>query len=248
MNRFATSTIAAAVFTLTLGLAAPGAQAPAGNKGPNEADEKGKDTSGGTVSRLNEAISLVSYARENESPMAMLTAVQMLRGVRAQNAPERVGTKATEAGAAGAAGKKDQAPPPSMDPKVLLNEAKAWAKGDAHVIALIDAELARPAAQGGTTLGVTTGAIRHVDRVNARTTDIYKIRFNGGEIAQVGIIGDGDTDLDLFVIDEFGNEVGRDDDRTDKCIVQWTPKWTGVFTVRIRNLGGVYNQYTLLTN
>ncbi len=42
---------------------------------------------------LSEATSLVNYARENESALAMLTAVQMLERVQVQENAQRVGTK-----------------------------------------------------------------------------------------------------------------------------------------------------------
>jgi hypothetical protein len=253
MIRTVTRPLAAVVMTIALGAQGVGAQAPAAaNKGPNHADDKGRDTNTGAVSRLNEALALVSYARENESPTAMLTAVQMMRGVRAEDSAQRLGTKTNEPAAADASaapGKKAETPAPTLDATALLNEAKGWARGNAQLIALIDAELARPAAAANSgTLGSASGATRHVDRVLARQKDIYRVRFVGGELAKIGVIGDGDTDLDLYVRDEFGNEIARDDDRTDRCYVQWTPKWTGVFTIEVHNLGRVYNDYTLMTN
>ena len=85
-------------------------------------------------------------------------------------------------------------------------------------------------------------------RVEAHDTDSYEIRFYGDEVAQIIVRGDGDTDLDLFVYDENGNLVASDTDSTDVCVVTWTPRWTGNFRVRVKNLGRVYNRYTLTTN
>jgi hypothetical protein len=85
-------------------------------------------------------------------------------------------------------------------------------------------------------------------RVEAHDTDSYEIRFHGDEVAQIIVRGDGDTDLDLFVYDENGNLVASDTDSTDVCVVTWTPRWTGNFRVRVKNLGRVYNRYTLTTN
>jgi hypothetical protein len=247
MNRTMKGTFAAALLVLGICVQGLAAQAPAGNKGTNHAGDKGKDTSAPTVSRLTEALNLVAYARENQSPLAMVAAVQMLRGVRATDSAERVPAKTTEAGT-GAEGKKGKAADATIDPAALLNEAKGWAKGNAQVLAVIDAELAKPATASSGTLGASGGANRHVDQVKAYATDSYRVRFNGAELARVAVLGDGDTDLDLFIYDENGNEITRDDDRTDQCYVQWTPKWTGFFTIKIKNLGRVYNQYTVLTN
>ena len=85
-------------------------------------------------------------------------------------------------------------------------------------------------------------------RVNARATNPYTISFRGGESARITVAGDGDTDLDLYVYDEFGNLVASDDDLTDYCVVSFTPRFTGPFTVRVVNRGGVWNQYRLTTN
>ena len=40
----------------------------------------------------------------------------------------------------------------------------------------------------------------------------------------------------------------KHDDYTDTCYCSWTPKWTGAFTIKIKNRGGVCNYYTLYTN
>lgn len=74
------------------------------------------------------------------------------------------------------------------------------------------------------------------------------ITFRAGEDAIVTVDGNGDTDLDLYIYDENGRLVGKDDDGTDFCIVTFNPRWTGPFTVVVRNRGNVYNQYRLRTN
>ena len=86
------------------------------------------------------------------------------------------------------------------------------------------------------------------ERVNANSADRYEIVFRGGEQARVVVDGDGDTDLDLYIYDENGNLITKDDDNTDYCICTWTPKWTGKFTIKVVNRGGVYNVYDLETN
>ncbi len=219
---------------------------------PNEANfshEKGEEGTVPAVSLLHHATELARYARENESPEAMLTAVQMLRRVRWQEIPARAGTKQSEPQEKGEQAKSAQkgpTPAPSLDAAKLLAEAKVWAKGNEHIVALIDAELAKPSATG--TLGAKGGPIVHSDRVLARSADNYTIRFRGREAARVVVIGDGDTDLDLYVYDENGNLIGSDTNGTDNCVVEWTPRWTGPFRVRTVNWGYVYNNYVLMTN
>ncbi len=220
-------------------------------KATNFTVDKGKDGSAAAVALVNQASQLVSYARENESPTAMLAAVQMLRRVRMQEGLAKAGTKeleGTDKGNASIVETKGNTPAPILDPHQLLAEAKPWAKGNTHLVALIEAEAAKPRASSGGTLGRTTGATLHKDTVKPRSVDWYDVTFTGGELARVVVYGDGDTDLDLYIYDENDNLIVKDDDRTDRCAVQWTPKWTGKFRVNVTNRGRVANQYALATN
>ena len=221
-----------------------------GAKEQNVSTDKGKEGTSRTVTILQEASKLVAYARENQSPLAMLTAVQMLQRVRVQDGAGRVkeGPSDAAAGApAGPEGQKGKTPAPSLDAKVLLAEARTWAKGNQSLLTLIDeASKAQPQASG--TLGGNPYPYRQEGRLPARTYKDWVVSMRGGEIARIGVVGDGDTDLDLEVYDENGNLIVRDIDSTDQCLVQWTPRWTGSFTVRIKNLGRVYNDYLLVTN
>jgi hypothetical protein len=88
----------------------------------------------------------------------------------------------------------------------------------------------------------------HYDRVRAHRTDVYHIAFTGGEDAAIDVIGDGDTDLDCRVYDEYGNLIDSDTDATDYCVLRWVPAWSGQFRVEVINLGSVSNQYRLSTN
>jgi hypothetical protein len=83
----------------------------ADTKGTNVSTDKGKEGGAATgVSVLNEAAQLVRYARENESPIAMLTAVQMIERVRYQENSDRIGAKKTDVSTqSGEQAKSDQA-------------------------------------------------------------------------------------------------------------------------------------------
>ncbi len=65
--------------------------------------------------------------------------------------------------------------------------------------------------------------------------------------------GDGDTDLDFYVTDPSGETVYVDDDHTDYT---WATLRTGIypgsgrcrtFTLHVRNLGSVWNEFQLYT-
>jgi hypothetical protein len=86
------------------------------------------------------------------------------------------------------------------------------------------------------------------NRVEAFDTDVFLIPFRGCEEGWIRVDGDGDTDLDLFVYDACGRLIGKDDDSLDLCIVRFWVSRTQTLRVEVRNLGGVYNAYTLETN
>ena len=129
----------------------------------------------------------------------------------------------------------------SLDPAKLLADAKAMAGDDGVLLALID--------DVNSNLRGAVGGPKYArSSVNAGGSDIYNISFRGGEFAMVTVIGDGDTDLDLYVYDENGNLIDSDTDYSDNCICTWTPRWTGNFRIKIVNRGRVYNRYVLNTN
>ena len=129
----------------------------------------------------------------------------------------------------------------SLDPSKLLADAKTMAGSDGVLLALID-DVDRDVR------GASGGPKYANSRVEAHDYDIYNVTFRSGETAIVTVIGDGDTELDLYVYDSNGNLIDSDNDYTDNCVCTWTPRWTGNFCIKIVNRGNVYNRYILRTN
>ena len=98
------------------------------------------------------------------------------------------------------------------------------------------------------TRGATGGPKSGTTSVSAYDTDVFRITFRGGVRAEVTVVGDGDTDLDLHVYDENGNLIDSDTDVTDIAYCSWTPRWTGTFRIEVKNWGRVYNEYRITTN
>lgn len=96
--------------------------------------------------------------------------------------------------------------------------------------------------------GRVGGPGHRVVRVNAFATDAFYEDFRAGAPAIVTICGDGDTDLDVFIFDSNGNLIVQAIGPTDRETVSWTPRWTGRFRIEVRNLGPVWNQYSISTN
>jgi hypothetical protein len=86
-------------------------------------------------------------------------------------------------------------------------------------------------------------------KVEAKSEHKLKITFKANELAEFFVIGDGDTDVDLFVVDSKGQLVGKDEDpperASDLCVVRWTPAQEEEFTIIIRNVDPkLYNTVT----
>mgnify|MGYP003392464767 CR=1 FL=1 len=67
-------------------------------------------------------------------------------------------------------------------------------------------------------------------------------------VCAVAVLGDGDTDLDLYIYDSNDNLIAYDSDYTDQCYCRWVPAWTDTFRIKIVNRGSVYNEFVLVTN
>jgi hypothetical protein len=89
---------------------------------------------------------------------------------------------------------------------------------------------------------------KDIKTVSGYSTVTYTEEFYGGQLAVVRVIGDGDSDLDLYVYDEFGNLIDKDTRPGDNCVVTFKPRWTGKFTIKVVNCGRMSNCYTLTTN
>ncbi len=88
------------------------------------------------------------------------------------------------------------------------------------------------------------GPTRRLYPGNAHT---WQIQVFAGTPVNITVDGDGDprADLDLFVYDQWGNLVDVDDDYTDYCLGSFVPRRSGIITIRIENVGRVYNDYEL---
>lgn len=86
------------------------------------------------------------------------------------------------------------------------------------------------------------------DLVRGNSTNVYHWTFVGHEWEVLFVSGDGSGDLDLYVYDENGKLVAKDDDNSDDCLVRFMPRWTGSFTIKVVNRDRYANKYTIGTN
>ena len=69
--------------------------------------------------------------------------------------------------------------------------------------------------------------------LGARQVRVYHEDFDGAEEAAALAVGTGDIDIKVY--DENGNLVAADTKSDNVPIVNWTPAWTGPFTIKVIN-------------
>ena len=216
----------------TLGAQAQTQTQAAAVAGPKDGSE--------TADLLRTAGELVQYGYRTQSALPLVQAVEIYNRLGVTAATDgRQKTEASE-GTVTAAATTGKSNPVSYSTKQLLADATKYADGDKSLLALIK--------NYGGERGRVGGPACVDDLVKAGYTDTWTMTFRGGEKATVVVNGDGDTDLDLYIYDENNNLITSDTDRTDLCICNFTPSWTGKFYIKIKNLGNVYNRYRLTTN
>jgi hypothetical protein len=82
----------------------------------------------------------------------------------------------------------------------------------------------------------------------AGQSDIWQIAFFGESPAEVAVLGDGDSTLDLRVTDAAGNLICADLSASDRVLCDFVPAGNGFFTVTVTNPGAAVNSYRLITN
>ncbi len=88
------------------------------------------------------------------------------------------------------------------------------------------------------------GAISGVSRAPANSANLHRIVYNAGEQADFSIRGDGDTTLNLVVMDDNGTVIRRTIGPGDSAHISWPVSRTQTYTIAVVNEGGVYNQYS----
>ena len=88
-----------------------------------------------------------------------------------------------------------------------------------------------------------TGEPKRWKRKMPKNSDvIYKIKYFANQDAEFAVIGEGNTDVDIHVLDEAGKAVTKDIALTDLALVRWQPSKTQVFTIIVRNLHNEDNE------
>jgi hypothetical protein len=78
--------------------------------------------------------------------------------------------------------------------------------------------------------------------------DTWRIALSGQTPAELGLIGDGDSVLDLAVTDDNGAIVCALPPGTEAALCRFTPARNGFFNLVVRNRGAVRNSYHLIAS
>lgn len=215
-------------------VAEPGITAPAGEAGLT------------AVSRFSTAMALAEFGRQRGDAIAILAAARIVMSDMRQSRLIDGPAETLGEGDGKLPGQAAMTEKPETEAHDLLAElfgrARAFALGDAALLAMI-AETEQSASRAS-----VTGAGSWNVRLSARTKRTIRESFYGGELAEVTVRGDGDTDVDLYIYDEAGREICRSAGLTDRESCRWTPARTAQFQIVVGNFGNVYNNVVVRTN
>jgi len=221
-------------FSALAGSVAVGTPLPPPQKGVNISSGPKAPATYEPIARLQMSSDLLAFGRDTRDPLVLIAAARIMKALNGSEVDLK-----PEGRAALWYTQKSGLP---VSPDSILVEARDLAKGDKIINLLIDQTVAT-----GTPATIEQPKT-HQDTVQAGATDVYSVVFNGGQLAEAGVSGDGAGDLDLFVYDENDHLVCRSTASTDREYCRWWPRWTGPFRIEIQNLGAVADLYRLATN
>ena len=239
------------------GLSAAVISADAPKVGDNLAESDEQDKAGNDLSLAATAAQLAIEGENRESPLLLLAAAEIVADLQqSRRDADDVESSTTADDADGQL--------PALDMDALIARARELAKGNEALAAAVEAmiEGIESDSRGlvfrqGKDLDTfeLEGVIYKVINTQHDRLDpgdeltLENVVFEGQKPAQILVIGDGDGDLDLWVYDgNTGNEIASDTDLTSVCIADWTTRYEGPFTVKVKNVGPVWERFYVLAN
>jgi hypothetical protein len=230
--------------TLAVGLIATPAYA---QKGPN-ADENAAVVPHSNVQQLVLAHQLYAYGVKDEDPMLVIAAARLMSQIstkdvksESENSPEP-GDGAKKSAAKSSSG-DEKASPPNL--KAMIAKGRELAGDQKALQAMLDD------VEGTKSKATTSGGGRSHKYLPPRTRAKYfggRLTYRGGQRAEVGVAGNGATNLDLYVYDQNGNLICKSTRGWDREFCAWYPRWTGPFKVHVLNRGRRGNNYVIYWN
>lgn len=238
-------------------LTAAGISADDPKVGDNLAESDEQTKAGNDLSLAATAAQLAIEGENRKSPLLLLAAAEILADLQqSRRDASDVQSSTTAANADGRL--------PALDMDSLIARARELAKGNEDLEAAVEAmvEGIESDSRGlvfrqGKDLETIEleGVIYKVINTEHDRLDpgdeltLENVVFEGQKPAQILVIGDGDGDLDLWVYDgNTGNEIASDTDLTSVCVADWTTRYEGPFTIKVRNVGNIWERFYVLAN
>lgn len=96
--------------------------------------------------------------------------------------------------------------------------------------------------------GVVGGPVAGTYTLAGQDYVVFELEYRGDELAEVGVLGDGNADLDLFVFDRRMNPFLQDESPNYICYLSWYPRRTEVYYVVVYNRGTASSSFIIGTN
>jgi hypothetical protein len=193
----------------------------------------------GPAATLAMAHKLYDTALRDSGTTTLLTAIRLARSITVRPA---AGWKKETTGTARPDQPQGSAAAPNPAGPEAITLARALAGEDPTLKDLVydlDAQLPR---------GRIASAATTKSDLPAGQTDLWTIAFFGESYAELALVGDGDSNLDLVITDAASNMICADLSATDLAFCDFVPARNGFFTVTITNHGNAVNSYTLISN
>lgn len=220
-------------FRLLLSLAiALGAPAIAQDQPAANLTTKGQGAQGG-VARLVLAHQLYALGRANKDPLTVLNAARLAASVTLTDTPRTHETSGDPAPIAATN---------TATPANMFEIATTLAAENEALLDLIDASSQE------LNFAPLATAISTASTLTPMQSDIWPQPFYGASLAEIAILADENSNLDLKVADEHGNLVCQDIGPSDTAYCSFYPAQNGTFLITISNTGTSANSYLLLTN
>jgi hypothetical protein len=184
----------------------------------------------GAVAQFLQAQGLAELGRQGKDPLLVLTAARLTHGFTLTDTQRQPDPAATTAPVAATA----------LTGKALLDLARQLDAGDtyADLIDLVAREVPPPPrALRATASTLAAGA-----------SETWTLAFHGGTYAELAILGDGKSNLDLLVMGPGDTHICTDRGSADQAICGFALRENGDVTVTVSNAGTSPDTYLLLTD
>ena len=198
---------------------------------PNLASSGSGSPSG--VARLVLAYQLYAIGTAYKDPLTVLNAARLAGSVTLTDTARAHETSGTPSPIA--------APNPTTAAEMLASATTLAAENEA-LLDLIEA------ARRDGPFSPQANIVSTKSHIAGAGTDSWALPFFGASPAELAILGDGASNLDLRIADENGTPVCQDVGPSDTAYCSFYPARNGMFQITVINTGNGANSYLLLTN